>query len=127
MTSDDRAHDDEWANRQLCSDGNCIGVIGPDGRCKECGKPAEGGPPPQPRGLDETAPEGPSAETDAKEAARAAEGPSGENEPADGETAAKTAESDDGDWANRRLCPDGNCIGVIGPDGRCKECGRPAE
>lgn len=111
MTSDDRAHDDEWERRQLCSDGNCIGVIGPDGRCKECGKPAEGGPPPQPRGLDENAPEG----------------PSGETEPADGETAAETAESDDGDWANRRLCPDGNCIGVIGPDGRCKECGRPAE
>jgi hypothetical protein len=22
----------EWGNRVLCSDGNCIGVIGPDGR-----------------------------------------------------------------------------------------------
>ncbi len=33
----------------------------------------------------------------------------------------------DAEWANRRLCPDGSCIGVIGPDGRCKECGRPAE
>jgi hypothetical protein len=31
----------------------------------------------------------------------------------------------DGDWESRRLCGDGNCIGVIGPDGRCKECGRP--
>ncbi len=31
----------------------------------------------------------------------------------------------DAEWENRRLCPDGNCIGVIGPDGRCKECGRP--
>jgi hypothetical protein len=30
---------DGWENRVLCSDGNCIGVIGPDGRCKECGKP----------------------------------------------------------------------------------------
>jgi hypothetical protein len=28
------------------------------------------------------------------------------------------------DWDNRRLCSDGNCIGVIGADGRCKECGR---
>jgi hypothetical protein len=34
------------------------------------------------------------------------------------------AEADD-DWESRRLCGDGNCIGVIGPDGRCKECGRP--
>ena len=24
--------------RTLCSDGNCIGIIGPDGRCTECGK-----------------------------------------------------------------------------------------
>jgi hypothetical protein len=32
----------EWDKRILCSDGNCIGVIGPDGRCKECGKPYEG-------------------------------------------------------------------------------------
>jgi hypothetical protein len=24
----------------------------------------------------------------------------------------------------RRLCPDGSCIGVIGPDGRCSVCGR---
>jgi hypothetical protein len=31
-----------WEDRQLCSDGNCIGVIGPDGRCKECGKPHDG-------------------------------------------------------------------------------------
>ena len=34
-----RQIDIEWENRTLCSDGNCIGVIGPDGRCKECGKP----------------------------------------------------------------------------------------
>lgn len=32
-------NEDQFANRVLCSDGNCIGVIGPDGRCKECGKP----------------------------------------------------------------------------------------
>jgi hypothetical protein len=33
------AEDSGWASRRLCSDENCIGVIGPDGRCKECGKP----------------------------------------------------------------------------------------
>lgn len=32
----------DWDNRRLCSDGSCIGVIGPDGRCKECGKPYAG-------------------------------------------------------------------------------------
>ena len=34
--------DAEWSSRRLCSDGNCIGVIGPDGRCRECGKPYAG-------------------------------------------------------------------------------------
>ncbi len=27
------------------------------------------------------------------------------------------------DWENRILCRDGNCIGVIGTNGRCEECG----
>ncbi len=27
------------------------------------------------------------------------------------------------DWEQRTLCRDESCIGVIGPDGRCKECG----
>ncbi len=31
--------EDPFEDRILCSDGTCIGVIGPDGRCKECGKP----------------------------------------------------------------------------------------
>lgn len=30
---------DDWDSRILCSDGTCIGIIGPDGKCKECGKP----------------------------------------------------------------------------------------
>jgi ribosomal protein L40E len=28
-------------NRVLCADGNCIGVIGEDGRCTDCGKTPE--------------------------------------------------------------------------------------
>ena len=28
--------------RVACSDGNCIGIIGPDGKCIECGKPYTG-------------------------------------------------------------------------------------
>ncbi len=31
-----------WENRTLCSDEACIGIIGPNGRCKECGKLFEG-------------------------------------------------------------------------------------
>jgi hypothetical protein len=29
---------DEFDARQLCPDGNCTGLLGPDGRCKVCGK-----------------------------------------------------------------------------------------
>ena len=35
--------DIEWQNRTLCVDESCIGVLGPDGRCKECGKPYKKG------------------------------------------------------------------------------------
>lgn len=31
---------------------------------------------------------------------------------------------EDLDFETRKLCSDGSCIGVIGDDGRCKECGR---
>ena len=40
--SEAEASDDPWENRTLCIDESCIGVIGPDGRCKECGKPYPG-------------------------------------------------------------------------------------
>ena len=33
---------------------------------------------------------------------------------------------DEIDLENRELCPDGSCTGVLGADGRCKECGRSA-
>jgi hypothetical protein len=28
---------------------------------------------------------------------------------------------------NRRLCPDGECLGVIGADGVCNVCGKKAD
>jgi hypothetical protein len=31
----------DWQERQLCSDGSCIGVIGDNGACRVCGKKAE--------------------------------------------------------------------------------------
>lgn len=116
MSSDYKISDDEWKNRELCSDGNCIGVIGPDGLCKECGLPGKGGP--VPAGESDTASEGP-ADDAAGEVS-----PPVDAAPPDEDQSGEAATDDDGDWANRRLCPDGNCIGVIGPDGKCKECGR---
>jgi hypothetical protein len=111
------ALDEEWENRVLCSDGSCIGVIGADGRCKECGKPYEG-PLPENVGrpLSTAAPAPPSepeSKTDEPQPPAVAEADRAKP-PADGD-----------EWENRVLCSDGNCIGVIGADGRCKECGKP--
>jgi len=109
MTDKDERNraDIDWENRTLCSDESCIGVIGPDGRCKECGKPYEG----------EFTPT-----TDDNDFIDAAD-----DLPDAYETSPEEEVDDDRDidWENRTLCSDESCIGVIGPDGRCKECGKP--
>ncbi|NLA41483.1 MAG: hypothetical protein GX874_08760 [Smithella sp.] len=93
---------EDWEKRILCSDESCIGTVGPDGKCRECGKPFEGVLP----------------EDHGQSALQTPD--SAEENPAAPEEAA----SDD-DWEKRVLCSDGACIGVIGPDGKCKECGKP--
>ena len=87
-------------NRRLCPDGACVGVIGPEGRCTVCARAADASP-----------------EVDGD--ARAAE----PAEPAEG---GATSASGDFDPA-RRLCDDGSCVGVVGPDGVCGTCGRKAD
>jgi hypothetical protein len=108
--------DTDWDNRILCSDGNCIGVIGPDGHCKECGKKYEGK-------LPETLVAGNESRSEGEDGHRA--GADIEAPPTADTTLREETGADD--WADRQLCSDGNCIGVIGPDGRCKECGKPLE
>jgi hypothetical protein len=110
--------DTDWDNRILCSDENCIGVIGPDGHCKECGKKYEGSLP----------------EAGAADKENLSAGEDGPDETADVDAQAPPSadvpseeKSESGDWADRKLCSDGSCIGVIGPDGRCKECGKSYE
>jgi hypothetical protein len=101
---------DDWDNRVLCSDGNCIGVIGSDGSCQECGKKYDGD-------LPEQSP----LENDDQTVA-----PEDENmSSAATETHAAVEAAVEDEWENRVLCSDGACIGVIGPDGKCKECGKP--
>ena len=39
LESEDDEKGGAWEERILCSDESCIGVIGADGRCKECGRP----------------------------------------------------------------------------------------
>lgn len=92
----------DWDTRVLCSDESCIGTIGADGKCRECGKPYEG-----------ILPEGHGQETVKVAAVEETK-----------TVATQDADSDD-DWDERVLCSDGACIGVIGPDGKCKECGKP--
>ncbi len=108
--------DSEWDQRVLCSDGNCIGVIGADGRCKVCGTPYDG---------DATLP---AAETDTDDdgvnGSPADQQVTVEGAPADDYPAVDSDGSDES-WENRTLCADESCIGVIGPDGHCKECGKP--
>jgi hypothetical protein len=108
--------DSDWDRRILCSDGNCIGVIGPDGRCKECGKLHEGELPERDSEASDALP--PADRPEEKSVAKEAVSEQLENAPDD-------SFSDDSDWDRRVLCSDGNCIGVIGPDGNCTECGKP--
>ncbi len=113
IDTEERTIDTDWENRRLCSDGNCIGVIGSDGCCKVCGKPFDGELPDtgiQPSDNDA------SIDVSLKI-------------PTVQDTEAPFADALEGeanlDWENRRLCSDGNCIGVIGPDDCCKVCGKP--
>jgi len=109
--------DNDWDRRILCSDGNCIGVIGPDGRCKVCGLPYEGELPVSAEDASETGNEISDVPPEASTA--------GEQTPDTQGPAAEVENDADDDWEDRTLCIDGNCIGVIGPDGRCKVCGKP--
>lgn len=91
---------EDWDKRILCSDEACIGTIGTDGKCKECGKPYGGKLPEEPI-VDVI-------QTNKVE-----------------ETKEVSAGAASDDWDQRVLCSDGSCIGVIGADGKCKECGKP--
>jgi hypothetical protein len=129
--------DTDWDNRILCSDDNCIGVIGPDGHCKECGKEFEGSlpeaivsdqesQPDESRSDQESQPDESRSDQESQpdESRDSADIDAQPQSSADITSGEKTKS---GDWANRQLCSDGNCIGVIGPDGRCKECGKALE
>lgn len=110
--------DIEWEDRTLCSDESCIGVIGSNGRCNECGKPFG----------THKAKKAPKAKVQKEESpptVDAVDEQSGTETEEDFDETAKTGTMPDLDWENRILCSDENCIGVIDSNGRCKECGKP--
>jgi hypothetical protein len=102
-------------HRRLCPDGACIGVIGDDGRCRVCGRSA-GGKSAAPAGF--TSP------------ARIEDDDENEDGDEEGDEEGKSAAGAPAAGAfdpNRRLCPDGGCIGVLGADGVCNVCGQKAD
>jgi len=123
----------EWKQRILCSDESCIGVIGPDGRCKECGLPYAG--PFNATNEETAASDFEDADSEDEISEEPEETVASNFEDADpedeiGEEPEEAGEHDaetptDLDWEQRTLCSDESCIGVIGPDGLCKECGKP--
>lgn len=105
----------EWDQRQLCPDGACVGVIGPDGTCKTCGRVAPDWGDERRRGLVATDDGGKDGD---------AAGAGGEEDEIAPSAPALIGEA--AVWQRRRLCPDGACIGLLGPDGTCKVCGKSA-
>lgn len=96
-TNDDL--DLDFDSRRLCPDGACIGLLDAAGVCKVCGRieDRDGGP------------------------YRPA--PTPNDEPIGSATEAEFADGLAG-WDDRELCPDEACVGILGPDGHCRECGR---
>ena len=140
MSDTDGRHEEEGSDlesRRLCPDDTCIGVIGPDGKCKVCGAESPDGSPPQ-GGAAETAAPAPEKKAQAaptpEKKAQAAPAPEQEHEveeehEAEEEPTARAPETEGKpesagfDPDDRVLCPDDMCTGLIGPDGKCKVCG----
>jgi len=119
---------DEWDYREVCPDGGCVGVIGADGTCKVCGRVSPTWDNERERGM---VVEGADPDLD----------PAGDDDEDDDElededdedfedeadaALAPDAPVDEVEWSRRKLCPDGACVGVVGPSGVCSVCGKTA-
>jgi len=121
----------EWEDRRLCPDGSCIGTLNKDGHCKKCKTDWEGHALSGNDGAavaenDQTPPSG----GEALDAAPSGDGAINETHQTKSGAVENGAVEDgdiDAEWENRRLCLDGHCIGVIGEDDHCRECGKPCE
>ena len=116
----------DWDQRELCPDGGCIGVIGDNGTCNVCGKrgvapvvstpPAEAASEAEPRNTD----------FDEDDEYYYEDEDASDDDGSDGDGNDHEAPQAPG-WTDRKLCPDGGCVGVIGDNGMCKVCGRKGE
>jgi hypothetical protein len=97
---------EDWEKRILCIDESCIGTIGPDGRCRECGKPYDGS---------------------LNFVIVATDKDKEKTEPVDDFKKNTENNASDEEWEKRILCSDETCIGTIGPNGHCRECGKPGK
>jgi hypothetical protein len=96
-------------NRRLCPDGNCVGVIGRDGKCSICATV-------DPDWRESSVPEQEAVSQETVEA-------SDQFPPA----MDQVDQGDESDFdPGRRLCSDGSCIGVIDSDNCCTVCRKPA-
>jgi hypothetical protein len=107
MASDDEREPGFNPKRRLCPDGGCIGIVGSDGHCSVCGRPAGGQP----------------SQAEDAVAARPSDTIAADDD-RDIDTDGRTEPGATFD-PHRRLCSDGACIGVIGHDNRCQVCGKP--
>jgi hypothetical protein len=107
--------EEEFLHRQLCPDGACIGLLNSQGVCKECGMVGSSSTTdPRLRGLKKSDVETPPPEPSAV--------------PKAAPLVAELSPDDElpEEFEDRRLCPDGSCIGVVGDDGVCGACGAVA-
>lgn len=105
----------DWNHRELCPDGACTGVVGPDGVCKVCGKAVPNWGDERMRGLQ-------NEPDDAAEDQQDDDEYEDEDEPDD--EGDETNEESSAEWSERKLCDDGACVGVIGEGGKCTVCGK---
>ncbi len=115
-------------DRELCPDGDCIGIIGAHGRCNECGASRRG----------KNAGDVDEDEADEMEEGEAEmdEGEGWDVDDDDDDNDGENWDKEDGErgaiprasqgFDDRQLCPDGSCIGLIGNRGCCSTCGATA-
>jgi len=103
-------NESDWENRIPCKDESCIGTIGADGRCRECGLSMDTQMADEQAILKEDSRDNASVD-DTDEAVE------------DGDATDDDVEdSAPGEWQERILCRDESCTGTIGSNGRCRVC-----